>query len=345
MFRLIVSDDDAIIRESLKTRFDWARMGFQVVGAMEDGSDVIAYLKKFQADAILTDIRMYQVSGLDVARYVQENHLPVKIILLSGYQDFEYAQQGIQYGVFDYILKPIDPAKVESTFRRLAEELKKRKKLSYTAAQEEQLLRLLDCAVRYGTPDADGRDEDCPSMDPSAPDASGEARAVRVGRCFRRAVQWLHAKNSPLSEPMESFRQLSETVPPDESIRVISELLGQRGIPLPLQTSAEIEHAKKYMSEHLALALSADLVAREVHLSTRQLIRRFTAEVGKTYGEYLLWLRMTLAEELLTGAEKPDMDEICIRTGFTDVKYFKKVFRSYFGCLPKEYLNRNQHHE
>ena len=84
MYQLVVADDDPIIRRSLETRYDWAAMGFEVTGAFSDGSDVIEYLKTHRADAVLTDIVMFEVSGVEVSRYVRESCPDCAVIFLSG---------------------------------------------------------------------------------------------------------------------------------------------------------------------------------------------------------------------------------------------------------------------
>ncbi len=130
VYRLFIVDDDMFIRESLRTRFDWTGMGYEIAGLFEDGSDVIALLEEMtrnneqHPDVILTDIVMFQQTGLDVAEYVMRHKLPVVVILLSGYQEFEYAVKGIQYRIYDYLLKPVDPQAFRDLFIRLTEDLK-----------------------------------------------------------------------------------------------------------------------------------------------------------------------------------------------------------------------------
>lgn len=123
MYRLIIADDEKRIRQGLKNIVDWEKLGFEVTELFADGQDVIEYLDYVMPDVILTDIKMNHVSGLEVARYVFEHQLPCKVVLVSGYQEFELAVQGIKYGAEDYLLKPTDVDNIEETFLKIRKQL------------------------------------------------------------------------------------------------------------------------------------------------------------------------------------------------------------------------------
>jgi two-component system response regulator YesN len=108
MYKLLIADDEQVIREGLYDIVNWSSMGFQTIGACEDGQQVIDYLEKDIVDVIVTDIKMNKKSGLDIAKYVYEKKLPVKIILISGYREVDLAMSAIEYNVKKYIMKPID---------------------------------------------------------------------------------------------------------------------------------------------------------------------------------------------------------------------------------------------
>ena len=125
MFKLVIADDEPIILKTMEKRFDWQSMGYELVALCNDGDAVIDYLKKNPVDVVLTDIRMCRVSGMEVAKFVHESYPNVRVVFLSGYQEFEYAKQGIQYNVFDYLLKPVKPQELQNTFASLREALEK----------------------------------------------------------------------------------------------------------------------------------------------------------------------------------------------------------------------------
>lgn len=140
MYRLVIADDEKRIRQGLKNIVDWGSLGFEVTEIFADGQDIIEYLDYMMPDVILTDIKMNNVSGLEVAKYVFEHRLPCKVVLISGYQEFELAVQGIKYGVEDYLLKPTDVDRLEETFRKIAGQLDEaREKLRKNKAEKERM--------------------------------------------------------------------------------------------------------------------------------------------------------------------------------------------------------------
>ena len=103
-YKIIVADDEFYIRKKLLKIIDYVGLQLELAGDFENGQGVLDYLSGHHADIVLLDIRMPKVSGLDVARFIHENHPEIKVIILSGFSDFEYAQTTLRYQVFDYLL-------------------------------------------------------------------------------------------------------------------------------------------------------------------------------------------------------------------------------------------------
>lgn len=122
-YKIIIVDDESIIREGLSNFIDWKSIGFEVVGLFEDGKDAIAYIDDQLVDVVVTDIKMSFVSGLELARYIHENKPGIKVVLLSGYREFELAQEAIKYSVESYLLKIAQPAEIMDVFRKLKRKL------------------------------------------------------------------------------------------------------------------------------------------------------------------------------------------------------------------------------
>ena len=123
MYKVIIADDEKVIRDGLKNLIRWDELGFEVVNIFRDGDEVMEYMEYMPVDVVLTDIRMPHKTGIDVARYVYENKLHCKVVFISGYKEFELAVQGMKYGVEDYILKPSKVEEVKEVFRKLKEQL------------------------------------------------------------------------------------------------------------------------------------------------------------------------------------------------------------------------------
>lgn len=106
IFKLLVVDDEVTMRKGISNYMNWASIDCQVVGSASDGMEAIDFLKNHPVDIVITDIKMPAADGLEVARFVHENHPMTKVIILTGYADFEYAQTAIKYHVTSFILKP-----------------------------------------------------------------------------------------------------------------------------------------------------------------------------------------------------------------------------------------------
>ena len=94
------------MRKGISNFMDWDSIGCEVAGTASDGLEAIQFLRHNHVDIVITDIKMPEADGLAVAKFVFENLPDVKVILLTGYADFKYAQTAIQYNVSDFILKP-----------------------------------------------------------------------------------------------------------------------------------------------------------------------------------------------------------------------------------------------
>lgn len=123
MYQLLIADDEFEIRNGLSQYFPWDELGYEIASLVENGREVLDVVAKQPIDVILCDIQMPVMSGIDVARELHQQNSPVKIVFLSGYREFEYAQQALSYGVKSYIVKPTKYNELENVFQKLKEEL------------------------------------------------------------------------------------------------------------------------------------------------------------------------------------------------------------------------------
>lgn len=107
MIKVLVVDDEKIIRDGLCKTIPWQEMGYELVGDAANGKEVLATVKDSLPDLIITDIRMPWMSGLDMIEKLRELYPAMQFIVLSGYEEFAYAQKAITLGVVEYMLKPI----------------------------------------------------------------------------------------------------------------------------------------------------------------------------------------------------------------------------------------------
>lgn len=129
MFRVLIVDDELYIREGLKALIKWEKLGFMICGQAENGENALKVIEEVKPDVIITDIKMPLMNGLElIEKLYEELKLDVKFIVLSGYNEFDYAKKAMKYGVKDYILKPIEEEELETVFKELYMELVKERK-------------------------------------------------------------------------------------------------------------------------------------------------------------------------------------------------------------------------
>ena len=107
MYKAILVDDESIIRNAISTTIDWNKFNFELVDTCQNATQAIEILKHTHIDLIITDICMPHMDGLELSSYVYNNYPDTSIVIISGYDDFNYAKQAIGIGVEDYLLKPI----------------------------------------------------------------------------------------------------------------------------------------------------------------------------------------------------------------------------------------------
>lgn len=125
--RLLIAEDELWLRKRLVSTIDWPSYGISEVYEAEDGGEALEIALKEKPDIVITDIRMPELSGIDLMKKLNENSIFSKMIVVSGYDDFEYAQGALRMGAINYLLKPVDEEELLDSVKRCVEELKKEK--------------------------------------------------------------------------------------------------------------------------------------------------------------------------------------------------------------------------
>ena len=127
MMKVFLVDDEIAIRENLRNSFPWEEKGYQLVGEAPDGEMALPMLRDLNADILLTDIRMPFMDGIRLCEEVQRTMPWVEKIILSGYDDFSYAQKAITLGVREYLLKPVTAAELEEALNRVSRQIREKR--------------------------------------------------------------------------------------------------------------------------------------------------------------------------------------------------------------------------
>lgn len=122
-YRILIIDDEPVVREGIAETIDWNRHGFDLVGACRDGREGLREIERLQPDVVLTDICMPFVDGLELAGVITDRYPTIRTVLLTGYDEFEYAREALRLRVSDFLLKPITADELRSKLEELREEL------------------------------------------------------------------------------------------------------------------------------------------------------------------------------------------------------------------------------
>ena len=104
-YKIMLADDEPIMRKALQSLIDWERIDCEIIYVAENGQEVLTALTEMQPDILITDIKMPGADGIEISKYICENKLTTKVILLTAYADFSYAQSAIRYNVVEYVTK------------------------------------------------------------------------------------------------------------------------------------------------------------------------------------------------------------------------------------------------
>lgn len=125
MIKVLIADDELRICELIFRLIDWESLGMSVIAVAHDGRETIKIIKNEMPDIVITDIRMPGYNGVDVIRIGKEYNSDIQFIIISGYSQFDYAQNAIHYGVSDYLLKPVKAEELTKALLRIKNRIDK----------------------------------------------------------------------------------------------------------------------------------------------------------------------------------------------------------------------------
>lgn len=145
MFKVLIAEDEPPIMRMIKSTLESVDSDFKVTECCINGKNAVEKLKNEDFDIVITDIKMPIMTGIELAGWIYQNKPDTKVIIVSGYSDFEYARKALEYKVFDYLLKPISKDKVSELTQRIKSEIADKNKMF----EENNTIVILACAGAY----------------------------------------------------------------------------------------------------------------------------------------------------------------------------------------------------
>ena len=136
LYKVFFVEDEIVTREGIRDNVDWQAAGFELCGEAPDGEMALPLLQATKPDVLITDIKMPFMDGLQLSRIVHERMPQMKIVILSGHDEFEYAQEAIKLGVTEYLLKPVTVQDLRTVLQKVA------LKMDHESKEQENLQKL-----------------------------------------------------------------------------------------------------------------------------------------------------------------------------------------------------------
>lgn len=351
MYKVVLADDEHMIKRSMSKLIEQSGEPFQVVGEAEDGQQALTLVEQQSPDLLITDIRMPVMDGLELIEAVTSGKLTTRIVIISGYDDFGYAQKALQMGAFDYLLKPIKPGLFQDMLHRLATQLNE----SQQAASKRSEWLLLSNSYQNTLADqiwllnrevAFEMMEQLHSQFTSDQPTPSQLKE-RYTDLFTLLTGELENRNQ---EPLRASSALLDSSAvgwPDgapEQLQAVCRLMDDWMEELRSTrkwgTHHHLHRAVEYMKEHYA---DPDLdllrVADVAEVSPSYFSRVFKQEIGVSFVSYLTQLRLEKAKAMLADARCKTY-EVALQVGYEDYPHFAKLFKKHSGVTPTDYRKR-----
>ena len=119
IYKVLLVDDEEEVMDMIERRISWPELGFEVVGKAQNGIKALEISEKLQPDVVITDIKMPYMDGLELARNLKQDNPCVRILILTGFDEFEYAKEAVRLEIDEYILKPVNAIELSDCLKRL----------------------------------------------------------------------------------------------------------------------------------------------------------------------------------------------------------------------------------
>lgn len=137
-YRVLIVEDETVIRNGLAALIPWEKYGFSIAALAENGYRALEMMENRRFDLVITDVRMPRTDGLEMLRSMREKNITSEVIILSGYANFDYARKAMEYGVRNYLLKPVDTGELIGCLQAVRSELDRREAVPPEEPSAEQ---------------------------------------------------------------------------------------------------------------------------------------------------------------------------------------------------------------
>jgi two-component system response regulator YesN len=335
MFSVLIVDDEKMIREGIRRTIGWSALHVETVCTAASALEALSLFDSVKFDLLITDINMSEVSGLELIKKIKETMPKLRVIVLTGYDKFEYARTALKLNVNEFLLKPVGEDELALAIKEQLDCLEEKSEMNLfydvfgefkTAMIENMknvdknlhiLDRLRDALENYHLSEED---------------------AIRSLYDITSVVTFAYIKESGEDgkESLSRLPNLFTNTTKQEAFETAKMYLTNLFNTEAIKNTEIIYGAKRYIRANLPLSLSVSQIAEHLHISGNYLSKLFKKETGMGCNEYITKKRMEKACDLLKITSLPT-GMIGKKVGYTDVNYFSAAFKRQMGISPRKY--------
>lgn len=368
MFSILIVDDEWTIREGLKRTVPWKEWGIKVIGTATNGNEALEMLTQFQVDILLTDIRMPGISGLELIERCRSQFPDLILVLLTGHDEFEYAQKAVKLGADDFLLKPTNMDELEATMRSITNDLYLKQ-----AEKNNILALLIKDAVQHNTLQNIEKIQSFGNIRPQYGFIIVRSQADKIDHATLESVQLIDDKASQqvyFCHSLKNGEHWEETIQKlkhhysrkechaafhisllaDDLNQLITIYKQANSASQLYKTSENItifqyhddqytldfEKVILYIEQHYQEAISQTELAAKLNMSNSYFSKLFKQHTGINFVDYLTLKRMEVAKELLLSTTLKTY-EVAAEVGYEESRYFSQLFKKTTGLTPLQF--------
>lgn len=374
MYKVFIVEDEELLRTGMRDNVKWKENGYEFCGEASDGEEALPLVRKIIPDIIITDIKMPFMNGLELSKIIKEESPNTKIIVLTGYDEFDFAREALSIGADEYILKPFSASKLIEALNGISQKIQKDKEKKIWNYEkyiiERDLVKKLkekeynvnedfykndneniEEFFKFGKLEhiESFLDEYMKRLE-SASLHSYIYTYYTLMNIFMIASKFIRDMKESVNEiipEMKDMEVLCLSINSIEELRVhinqiFVRILSFRDNHKVDKYGKIIEEAKKFINKkYMIPELSLNLVAYNINVSPNHFSTIFKNGTGEAFIDYLTKIRINKAKEYLNSSPMKTY-EIAESVGYADSHYFSYIFKKITGLTPSEYRKNSK---
>jgi len=361
MFKVMIVDDMEVMRRQIRRLPLWGdSTGFNIIDEAEDGQDALYKLQKQSIDLLITDIKMPRINGIELLREVYENNLATCVVFLSEHSEFNFAKEAIQYGIFDYLVKPVKAEELKALLQKVKSYIDEKQRAQVQLENlKDKLMEKID--VYYPSGHLNSIIQHISEGNKKAIEVLGvmvdETAAALDYDGMRIAIVLRRASSEILNRVKEKYEWIDKFV--DINCFVDTNLTCYSNIDCTKKKMIEmleaiiliinrfiIDSDKSHLIKEICTCVMTNVeneisitkISESLFITKNHIGDIFKQETGMTVSEYITMVKIARAKQLVVEGSFMNY-EIAQKLGYKDVEYFGKLFKKNTGLSPVQFRN------